>query len=139
MDCVIYIRWSSSEQGKGSSLERQQDICRRHAAENQWTVVDELVEEGLLPDELRVEGREPLGFLIHESGAHSVIDAAYRYCRHSDGPDVVLFGTGNPEHLKANAESILSPPLPEADVDRLEALFGMLTDVGLDAPGRVKG
>lgn len=102
-------------------------------------VVDELVEEGLLPDELRVEGREPLGFLIHESGARSVIDAAYRYCRHSDGPDVVLFGTGNPEHLKANIESILSPPLPDTDVDRLETLFGALTDVGLDAPGRVKG
>ena len=47
MDCVIYIRWSSSEQGKGSSLERQQDICRRHAAENQWTVVDELVDDGI--------------------------------------------------------------------------------------------
>ena len=102
-------------------------------------VVEDLSEEGRLPDGARGEGGEPLAFLIHDTGARSVIDAAYRYCRHSDGPDVVLFGTGNPEHLKANVESILSPPLPEADVDRLEALFGMLTDVGLDAPGRVKG
>lgn len=47
MDCVIYMRWSSSEQGKGSSLERQSEDCRRHARENGWTVVDELVDEGV--------------------------------------------------------------------------------------------
>ena len=51
---------------------------------------------------------------------------------------LIWIGTGNPEHLKTNIESILSPPLPETDVDRLETLFGALTDVGLDAPGRVK-
>ncbi len=47
MDCVIYIRWSSSEQGKGSSLERQREDCRRHAAEQGWPVVDELVDDGI--------------------------------------------------------------------------------------------
>ena len=100
-------------------------------------VVGKLVEEGQLPGELGDE-TGPLDFLIHDGGAHSVIDAAYRYCRHSVGSDVVLFGTGNPDHLKANVDSILSPPLPEADVEQLGTLFGALTDVGLDAPGRVK-
>lgn len=47
MDCVIYIRWSSSEQGKGSSLERQSEDCRRHALEQGWNVLDELVDDGI--------------------------------------------------------------------------------------------
>ncbi len=101
-------------------------------------VVGRLIEEGQLPYEF-VNKADPLEFLIHEAGAVSIIDAAYRYCRHSEGPDVVLFGTGNPDHLKANVDSLLRPPLPETDVARLESLFGALTDVGLDAPGRVRG
>ena len=47
MDCVIYMRWSSSEQAKGSSLERQREDCRSHAADNGWKVVDELVDDGI--------------------------------------------------------------------------------------------
>ena len=47
MDCVIYIRWSSSEQGKGSSLERQSEDCRRHAFEQGWSVLEELVDDGI--------------------------------------------------------------------------------------------
>ena len=100
-------------------------------------VVDELAKEGQLPAEL-VSEPDPLVFLIHETGAKNLIDAAYRYCRHTAGTDVILFGTGNPNHVKANVESILSPPLPETDVKRLESLFGQLVDVGLDAPGNVK-
>ncbi|MDG6079014.1 recombinase family protein [Erythrobacter litoralis] len=47
MDCVIYMRWSSTEQSKGSTLERQREDCRRHASENGWTIVDELVDDGV--------------------------------------------------------------------------------------------
>ncbi|MBB4155071.1 DNA invertase Pin-like site-specific DNA recombinase [Sphingomonas jinjuensis] len=47
MDTVIYIRWSSAEQGKGSSLERQREDCRTHAAAKGWNVVAELVDEGV--------------------------------------------------------------------------------------------
>ncbi len=97
-------------------------------------VVRELAEQGRLPAELSDEP-EPLGFLIHEAGAQSVIDAAYRYCRHTAGSDVVLFGTGNPDHVEANVDSILRPPLPAAGVEQLEAVFGALTGVGLDRPG----
>ena len=84
------------------------------------------------------ESDDPLGFLIHEHGAESVIDAAYRYARHEPGADVVLFGTGNPAHLEANIASILRPPLPDADRDRLAELFGHLQGVGLEVPGPVK-
>ncbi|KQT33650.1 hypothetical protein ASG29_06465 [Sphingomonas sp. Leaf412] len=47
MDTVIYIRWSSAEQGKGSSLERQREDCRRHAARKGWNVVDQMVDDGV--------------------------------------------------------------------------------------------
>ena len=77
---------------------------------------------------------DPLGFLIHDGGASTVPDAAYRFVRHEPGVDVVLFGTGNPEHLRTNIASILKPPLPEADRKQLANLFGHLVGVGLDAP-----
>ena len=101
-------------------------------------VVGELAAEGRLPGRM-AEEPVPLGFLLHEGGARTVIDAAYRYCRHEPGTDVILFGTGNADHLRSNVESILSPPLPEADVERIHALFGALRGVGLDAPGRGRG
>lgn len=47
MDCVIYMRWSSAEQGKGSTLERQRSDCRKHAAESGWNIHSELVDDGI--------------------------------------------------------------------------------------------
>jgi aryl-alcohol dehydrogenase-like predicted oxidoreductase len=100
--------------------------------------VAELLAEGRLTRGA-VDPEDPLGFLIHEAGASSLIDAAYRFVRHEPGIDVVLFGTSSVEHLKANVASILRPPLPAADVQKLYTLFGHLTGVGLDLPDRVKG
>jgi len=93
----------------------------------------ELAADGLVPQAL-ADDPDPLGFLVHDGGATSVIDAAYRFVRHEPGVDVVLFGTGDHEHLRSNIASILKPPLPAADRDRLAALFGHLVGVGLDAP-----
>src|SRR5205085_9734692 len=60
--------------------------------------------------------------------------AAYRFARHEPGVDVVLFGTGDAGHLRANVESLLKPPLPEADRQKLAALFGHLAiGIGLDS------
>jgi aryl-alcohol dehydrogenase-like predicted oxidoreductase len=83
----------------------------------------------------------PLGFLIHEAdgGAASVVDAAYRFVRHEPGVDVVLFGTGDPEHLRANIASILKPPLPETDRRILKKHFGHLVGIGLDPPTYMPG
>ncbi len=47
VDAIIYIRWSSAEQGKGSSLERQREDCLRHAARHGWNVLDVLIDEGV--------------------------------------------------------------------------------------------
>lgn len=93
----------------------------------------ELAEQGKLPREI-ADDPDPLGFLVHEGGAGSIIDAAYRFVRHEPGVDVVLFGTGDVGHLNTNVESLLKPPLPEADRDKLARLFGHLVGVGLDAP-----
>lgn len=95
----------------------------------------QLAGEGKVPAWLG-ETTEPLQFLIHDGGATSVIDAAYRYVRHTPGVDVVLFGTGSPEHAAANVVSINSPPLPEADQAKLRELFGALLGVGIDPPDR---
>jgi predicted aldo/keto reductase-like oxidoreductase len=92
-----------------------------------------LAAAGEIPQWL-AETPDPLGFLIHEGGVDTLPDAAYRFVRHEPGVDVVLFGTGDQEHLRTNVASILKPPLPEADRRQLTALFGHLVGVGLDAP-----
>jgi aryl-alcohol dehydrogenase-like predicted oxidoreductase len=93
----------------------------------------ELAEAGQVPRWLAETGN-PLGFLLHASGASSLTDAAYRFVRHEPGVHVVLFGTSNPEHLRANIESLLKPPLPEADRQKLTEWFGHLLGVGLELP-----
>jgi L-galactose dehydrogenase len=66
---------------------------------------------------------ESLDFLVHDGGASSLQDAAYRFCRSEPGVDVVLSGTGSLEHLERNAASLSAPPLPEDDVARLRRIF----------------
>jgi aryl-alcohol dehydrogenase-like predicted oxidoreductase len=98
-------------------------------------VIGKLVEQG----ELKAADGDPLGFLISEGGAESITDAAYRYARHEQGTDVILFGTGSKAHVKDNVASILRPALPAPVIERLHRSFGHLTGVGLDLPGRVTG
>jgi aryl-alcohol dehydrogenase-like predicted oxidoreductase len=93
----------------------------------------ELADKGLVEKWLG-ETKDPLGFLIHEGGASNMTEAAYRFVRHEPGVDVVLFGTGDAGHLRANVASLLKPPLPEADRTKLAALFGHLTSgIGMDS------
>lgn len=97
----------------------------------------ELAAKGEVPAELAAR-ENPLDFLIHEGGASSLTDAAYRFVRHEPGVDVVLFGTGSSAHLRANIASIVAGPLPRADVERLYTLFAHLKGVGLDLPDRMQ-
>lgn len=80
------------------------------------------------------ETADPLGFLIREGGAATLTEAAYRYVRHEPGVDVVLFGTGDAAHLRANIAALDKPPLPDAVRAKLAALFGHL-DVGIGLDG----
>ncbi|HEX3349365.1 MAG TPA: hypothetical protein VHS58_14805, partial [Acetobacteraceae bacterium] len=100
-------------------------------------VIHQLVAEGLV-DASAVDDADPLGFLVHPGGAESLTDAAYRFARHEPGVDVVLFGTGDPEHLRANIASLLRPKLPTADLERLRRAFAQVSGVGLDRPPRAR-
>ncbi len=85
-------------------------------------VVTDLKQKGLVPSSCNSES--PLEFLTRDGKASTIPDAAYRFCRHEPGTHVILTGTGNPEHLRTNVESLLKPPLPEEDLLRLRGLFG---------------
>jgi hypothetical protein len=98
----------------------------------------DLTAGGQLPRWL-ADAPTPLGFLIHAAGASTITEAAYRFARHEPGVDVVLFGTGDPDHLQANIASLLAPPLPLADRETLTKLFGRLVGVGLDPPYSMPG
>jgi aryl-alcohol dehydrogenase-like predicted oxidoreductase len=86
-------------------------------------VVGELIDRGEV-DAASVDASDPLGFM-----GVPVVEAAYRYCRHEPGAHVILTGTGDPEHLKANVKSILAPPLPPDVLARLDAIFGRVDSV----------
>ncbi len=95
--------------------------------------IRELAATGVVPARLAASDA-PLDFLVHAGGAASVTEAAYRFARHSAGVDVVLFGTGSADHLRANIESLNRPPLPAADLAELLDLFGNVSGLGLESP-----
>ena len=66
---------------------------------------------------------KPLDWVMEESDARSLPEAAYRFCRHEPGLDVILTGTGSVRHLEENAASLLRPPLPEEVTARLRHIF----------------
>jgi L-galactose dehydrogenase len=74
-----------------------------------------------------VDMEDPLGFLVHDSGAASLVEAAYRFARHESGAHVVLTGTGSLAHLRQNVESINAAALPIQDVERVMEIFGRST------------
>lgn len=59
--------------------------------------------------------------IMAESGISNLAELAYRFCRHQPGMDVVLTGTGNPDHLRENVAAVLAPPLSASASDKLVA------------------
>ncbi|MCL2226763.1 MAG: aldo/keto reductase [Oscillospiraceae bacterium] len=57
--------------------------------------------------------------------AKSIMDAAYRFCAHTQGVHVTLTGTSSEKHLAANIDSIASTKLPHDALEKLEQLFGL--------------
>lgn len=88
-------------------------------------IFSELLDRGVVRRNA-VNPDDPLDFVLREGGAATLPEAAYRFCRHQAGVDVVLTGTGNPAHLEANLTSIMKPPLPEAVLWKLEEIFGTI-------------
>jgi len=85
----------------------------------------ELIRKGVIPAGI-INPENPLDFVMRESGAATLPEVAYRFCRHEPGVHVVLTGTGNLQHLKSNVESILRPPLPKTVLEKLEQIFGSI-------------
>ena len=76
-----------------------------------------------------VDAADPLGFLRDHAGIGSVVEAAYRFCRHEPSAQVILTGTGDVAHLEANLTAIQAPPLPAEVRTRLVSLFGRVDSV----------
>lgn len=96
-----------------SQSERLREICA------------ELTAKGMVGKDV-LDASDPLGFLLKETDTTTIPEAAYRFCRHEPGVDVVLFGTGNPAHLKENVAAILKPALPQPALKKLAEIFGAL-------------
>jgi L-galactose dehydrogenase len=91
-------------------------------------VVAGLIERGEV-DAGKIDAADPLGFLRDRTDVGSLTEAAYRFCRHEPGAEVILTGTGNVKHLEANIAAIQGPPLAPDIVERLRGLFGAVDSV----------
>jgi L-galactose dehydrogenase len=85
-------------------------------------ILDTLLAEGQLAQGA-LDPDAPLGFL------GDIRDAAYRFCLHEPGADVVLTGTGSVEHLEQNLKSLDGSELPAELRERLAQLFGHVDSV----------
>ena len=90
--------------------------------------VAELIARGEV-DGGQVDASDPLGFLRDHAGIGSIVEAAYRFCRHEAGAQVILTGTGDVAHLEANLAVIQAPALPADVLERLARLFGTVDSV----------
>lgn len=85
-------------------------------------IMDELVKNGeILKDSF--DNDNPLGFIIESGAAPSIMNAAYRFCRHTKGMDLILTGTSSADHLRDNIASINDGPLPTEIITKIEELF----------------
>lgn len=94
-----------------------------NSVENTREAVAELLDKQEINPDL-INPDDPLDFLRATPGVKSQIEAAYRFCRHEPGADVILNGTGSAAHLEENIASILAPPLPAETQAKLKAIFG---------------
>ncbi len=95
------------------------------SAEQFQEAVKTLQESGNLTTDKTTQ--EILGELLGNS--HQTIqDIAYRYCRHQQGVNTVLSGTGSLTHLEENILSLNRPCLPSNKLETIEDLFRNVKD-----------
>lgn len=83
-------------------------------------------------DPSKLDHADPLGSTVNQSDAGSLIELAYRFCRHEPGIHVVLTGTGDIDHLQENVAFINREPLQEQIQARLRDLFGNIDCISGD-------
>jgi L-galactose dehydrogenase len=97
--------------------------------ESALKLLRKLVESGEI-DAADLDPDRPLDFLLEKGVATTLPDAAFRFTRHAPGIDMVLFGTGNIEHVREDVASLNSAPLPVATLERLHYLSrNVMSDV----------
>ena len=82
--------------------------------------------KGFIPRDALPE-KDPLGFLAHGE-VDSVVSAGYKFALEPPAISTVITGTSRVDNLERNLAALLGPPLPEADGQRLRALFGSLEE-----------
>lgn len=92
------------------------------------SLIAELVKKGEV-DPGKVNMATAFDFILENGDTTSVVEAAYRFCRHEPGADVVLTGTGKVEHLSENIRSINARSLTSDNQARLKDVFGMVDSV----------
>ncbi|MEP3046447.1 MAG: aldo/keto reductase [Roseibium sp.] len=75
-------------------------------------------------DKKLVNEHDPLGFVLEGEEAETLAEAAYRFCAHEPGVDVVLTGTGSISHLSENLRSINKKALSGTILRQLKKAFG---------------
>lgn len=91
-------------------------------------IIEGLIQKKQL-DPACIDANDPLGFLIHEGGAVSLTDAAYRFCHYEPGTNVILSGTGHPDHLQQNITSFDRRILPAKDLRKIRDIFRNVNSV----------
>ena len=90
-------------------------------------LLEKLVASGQLAKDMNIE--EGLMYLVNKGYAASIMEAAYRFCNHTEEINVTLFGTSSHDHLRENLNSFTMPPLPRAALDWIEKMFGQVNSV----------
>jgi L-galactose dehydrogenase len=106
----------------------------RRALSNEDVLIEtvtKLIESGEL-EEQAVNQQDPLQFVKAHEEVGSIVEAAYRYCRHEPGVSVVLTGTGSTAHLSGNVEALTKPPLPDALAAEIDRIFGRVRSISGD-------
>jgi hypothetical protein len=83
--------------------------------------MDEWKADGALARDA-VPDERPLDWVLGP-GVETLADAAYKFAAESPAVATVLTGTANIEHLEANLEAVLGPPLPSEISQRLQDTF----------------
>jgi len=71
---------------------------------------------------------DPLGWLLADGDAGSLVEAAYRYAAYTEGVTTVMCGTIDVGELEENVRTVTKGPLSAEKVARLKAVFGHLDE-----------
>ncbi len=85
-------------------------------------VLADLSDRGLLHGPA-TEDADPLGWLVEDGIAGSLVEAAYRYCAYTPGVTAVMCGTLDVGELEQDAAFLDKGPLPSQAIHRLRETF----------------